>query len=390
MTGPANRWQRWQFFHVAASFIAIALWAPPLVTSAHAEQVVKIGLAAPLTGNTAHLGKDVENGARLAIEQINAKGLVIGGQKVVLKLDPQDDNADPRIATQVANRFADEKVAAVVGHLNSGASIASSRIYKDANIVQITPSATTAALTQQGYKTTYRLTANDATQGPALAIYAAKTLKIKSVAVVDDSSAFGKGLADEFEKTAKSLGLRVTSRSATHDKATDFRAILTTIKGENPDVILYGGMDSTGGPFAKQAGQLALRAKILMGDGACTYQLPQLAGKATNKVVCSQPGVTLDAMPGGSAFQSMYEKRFGLPVQIYAPASYDAVNVIVNAMKRANSTQSANILAAMPATDVKGVTGEITFDSKGDLNRRVISMYDYKNGHKTRIDSVAM
>jgi branched-chain amino acid transport system substrate-binding protein len=274
--------------------------------------------------------------------------------------------------------------------LNSGTSIPASKIYSDAGIVQISPSATNPAYTQQGFKTTYRVVATDAQQGPALANYASKDLKVKSVAIVDDSTAYGQGLANEFEKTAKSLGMNVMSHDATNDKAVDFRAILTKIKGENPDAIMYGGMDATGGPFAKQAKQLGLRAKVLAGDGVCTDKLSDLAGDATDNIVCSEAGMALEKMAGGKAFEAKYEKRFGQPIQIYAPFTYDAVYIIVDAMKRANSTDPAKILAAMPTTDYKGVIGETTFDSHGDLQHGVISLYDYKGGKKTLLDVVKM
>lgn len=368
---------------------AAAMVFAALATNASADQVVKIGHVAPLTGGIAHLGKDNENGARLAVEEINAKGLTIGGQKITLQLDAQDDAADPRTATQVAQKLVDDKVVAVVGHLNSGTTIPASKIYSDAGIVQISPSATNPAYTQQGFKTTYRVVATDAQQGPALANYA-QSKGYKSVAVVDDSTAYGQGLANEFEKKAKALGLKVLSHDATNDKAVDFRAILTKIKGENPDAIMYGGMDATGGPFAKQAKQLGLRAKILAGDGVCTEQLSDLAGDASSNVVCSQAGAALEKMPGGAAFEAKYQKRFGQPIQIYSPFTYDAVYIIVDAMKRANSTDPAKILAAMPATDYKGVIGETVFDSKGDLKHGVISLYGYKAGKKTFVDQVKM
>jgi branched-chain amino acid transport system substrate-binding protein len=361
-----------------------------LYGGAHADQTVKIGHVAPLTGEIAHLGKDNENGARLAIEEINAKGLTIDGQKITLQLDSQDDTADPRTATQVAQKLVDDKVVAVVGHLNSGTSIPASKIYSDAGIVQISPAASNPAYTLQGYKTTYRVVATDAQQGPALANYAAKSLKVKKVAIVDDSTAYGQGLAGEFEKTAKALGMQVVSHDATNDKAVDFRAILTKIKGESPDAIMYGGMDATGGPFAKQAKQLGLRAKVLAGDGACTDKLSDLAGNATDNVVCSEVGMALEKMPGGASFEAKYKKRFNQPIQDYAPFTYDAVYVIIDAMKRANSTDPAKILAMMPSTDYKGVSGEITFDAKGDLTHGVISLYDYRNGKKTLIDVVKM
>jgi len=359
-------------------------------TAAFADQVVKIGHVAPLTGSIAHLGKDNENGARLAVEEINKRGLTIAGQMVELQLDTQDDAADPRVATQVAQKLVDDKVVAVVGHLNSGTTIPASKIYSDAGIVEISPSATSPAYTQQGFKTTYRVMGTDAQQGPALANYAARSLKVKSVAIVDDSTAYGQGLANEFETAAKTLGLKVVSRDATNDKAVDFRAVLTKIKGEKPDAIMYGGMDATGGPFAKQAKQLGLDAKVLAGDGVCTDELQTLAGDATDDVVCSVPGTALEKMPGGRLFQAKYEKRFGQKIQLYAPFTYDAVYIIVDAMRRANSTDPQKILAVMPATDYKGVIGKTTFDAKGDLKNSVISLYDYKSGKKTLLDMVKM
>ena len=359
-------------------------------TAAVADEVVKIGHVAPLTGGIAHLGKDNENGARLAVEEINAKGLTIGGQKITLELDAQDDAADPRTATQVAQRLVDDNIVAVVGHLTSGTSIPASKIYSDAGIVQISPSSTNPDYTQQGFKTTYRVVATDAQQGPALAKYASGDLKLKSVAIVDDSTAYGQGLANEFEKTAKSLGMNVMSHDATNDRAVDFRAILTKIKGENPDAIMYGGSDATGGPFAKQARQLGLRAKVLAGDGLCTDKLSDLAGDATDNVVCSEAGLALEKMVDGKAFEAKYEKRFGQPIQIDAPFAYDAVYIIVDAMKRAQSVNPAKILAAMPSTDYKGVIGETTFDSKGDLRHGVISLYGFKAGKKTLLDVVKM
>jgi branched-chain amino acid transport system substrate-binding protein len=371
-------------------FAASAMFCATIATQATADQIVKIGHVAPLTGQIAHLGKDNENGARLAVEEINKKGLVIGGQKITLMLDAQDDAADPRQATQVAQKLVDDHVVTVVGHLNSGTSIPASKIYSDAGIVQISPSSTNPILTQQGFKTTYRMVATDAQQGPALANYAVKNLKVKSVAIVDDATAYGQGLANEFEKTAKALGIKVVSHDATNDKAVDFRAILTKIKGENPDAIMYGGMDATGGPLAKQSKQLGLRAKVFAGDGLCTENLADLAGSATDNVICSQAGLALEKMAAGKEFQKKYEARFHQPILIYAPFTYDAVYIIVDAMKRANSTDPAKILGEMPRTDYTGVLGETTFDSKGDLKHSVISLYNYKAGKKVLLDVVKM
>ena len=354
------------------------------------ETVVKIGHAAPLTGGIAHLGKDNENGARLAVEEVNKTGLEIGGKKIKLELVGEDDAADPKTGTAVAQKLVDAKVVAVVGHLNSGVSIPASKIYSDAGITQISPSSTNPDYTKQGFKTTYRVVATDAQQGPALANYAAKSLHAKSVAIVDDATAYGKGLADEFEKTAKAAGVNVVAREATNDKATDFKAILTKIKGKKPDVIMYGGMDATGGPFAKQAKELGISSKIVGGDGVCTDKVAELAGDAVSNIICSEAGLALSKMETGADFEKRYQARFNSPVQIYAPFTYDAVMVIVDAMKRAGSTEPAAILAEMPKTNYKGVIGNIAFDEKGDMKEGTITLYEYKDKKKSVLDVVKM
>ena len=347
-------------------------------TAAPADGIeVKIGHVAPLTGPIAHLGKDNENGARLALEEINKAGLTIDGKKVVLILVPEDDAEDPKTATQVAQKLVDTKVVGVVGHLNSGTSIPASRIYSDAGITQISPSATNPDYTKQGYKTTYRLVATDAQQGPALANYVVNNLKAKTVAIIDDSTQYGKGLADEFEKTVKAAGMTVVTREASNNKATDFKAILTKIKGSKPDVIMYGGMDATGGPLTKQAAELGIKAKVVGGDGMCTEKLAELAGEAVVNVTCSEAGMALSKMAQGADFQKRYKERFNSDVQIYAPFTYDAVYVLVDSMKRAISTDPAKILAAMPDTKMQGLIGNIAFDNKGDMKEGVITLYDF-------------
>ena len=351
---------------------------------------VKIGHVAPLTGPIAHLGKDNENGARLAIEEINKSGLTIDGKKVVLTLVPEDDAEDPKTATQVAQKLVDAKVVGVVGHLNSGTSIPASKIYSDAGITQVSPSATNPDFTNQGFKTTYRLVATDAQQGPALANYVVNTLKAKTVAIIDDSTQYGKGLADEFEKTIKAAGVKVVTREASNNKATDFKAILTKVKGKKPDVIMYGGMDATGGPLTKQAAELGIKAKVVGGDGMCTEKLAELAGEAVINVTCSEAGMALSKMAQGADFQKRYKERFNSEVQIYAPFTYDAVYVIVDSMKRANSADPAKILAVMPDTKMNGLVGNIAFDNKGDMKEGVITLYDFKDKKKTVLDVIKM
>jgi len=358
--------------------------------AASADVTVKIGSAAPLTGGIAHIGQDQADGVKLAIDEINKAGLTINGQKVILEFDSQDDAADPKTGSQVAQKLVDDGVVGVVGHLNSGVSIPASKIYAAANVVQISPASTNPAYTLQGLKTTFRDIATDAQQGPTLAKYTKEGLKAKTVAIVDDATAYGQGLADEYEKTAKASGIKVLSRDATNDKATDFKAILTKIKAERPDVIMYGGMDATGGPFAKQAMQLAIKSKIVAGDGVCTSNLSELADKATDNIICSVAGGDLSKMAGGKDFAKKVKATFGHEPVIYSPTSYDATYVIVDAMKRANSTKREDIMAAMGKTNYNGLTGNIQFDDHGDLKGASVSLYKYVGGKQTLLDVLKM
>ncbi|HXZ08189.1 MAG TPA: branched-chain amino acid ABC transporter substrate-binding protein, partial [Paraburkholderia sp.] len=232
-----------------ASVVALAALHAPVQAADASDTVVLIGHAAPLTGQLANMGKDSENAARLAIDEINSQHPVIGGKPVRLQLDSQDDAADPRTGTQVAQKLVDDGVVAVVGDINSGVSIPASRIYSEAQVVQISQGSTNPAFTQQGYKTTFRVVATDALQGPALARYALNSLHAKRIAVIDDSTAYGQGLADEFTNAVKASGGTIVTREATNDKATDFRDILTKVKGLQPDAIMYGGSDATAGPL---------------------------------------------------------------------------------------------------------------------------------------------
>ncbi|MDR2852291.1 MAG: branched-chain amino acid ABC transporter substrate-binding protein [Burkholderiaceae bacterium] len=352
--------------------------------------LVKIGSAEPLTSGIAHLGKDNENGARLAVEEVNKQGLTIDGKKIQLELVGEDDASDPKTGTAVAQRLVDQKVVAVVGHLNSGVSIPASKVYSDAGITQISPASTNPDYTKQGFKNTYRVIATDAQQGPALANFVAQKLGVKNVAIIDDATAYGKGLADEFEKTAKAQGLNVVGREATNDKATNFKAILTTLKGKQPDVIMVGGMDAVAGPLAKQAHELGIAAKIVGGDGMCTQEVVALAGDGISNIICSDAAPALSKVAQGPEFEKKYEARYGIPVQYCAPGSYDAVMVIVDAMKRANSTDPAKILEAIPATNYDGIIGNIAFDDKGDLKQVSITIYDFKDKKKNVLDVVKM
>lgn len=355
--------------------------------NASGELVVRIGAAAPLTGPQAHLGKDNENGTRMAIDDANAKGIVIGGKKVHFELISEDDQADPKTATIVAQKLADNKVSGVIGHLNSGTTIPAAKIYSDNDIPQISPSATAVAYTNQGFKTAFRVMANDAQQGHALGEYAVKNLHAKKIAVIDDRTAYGQGLADEFIKAAKAAGAQIVAHEYTSDKAVDFTAVLTAVKGRQPDLLFYGGMDAQGGPMARQIKALALNVKLMMGDGGYTPEFVKLAGEASDGAYASLPGVPLDKMPGGNAFAARFVAKYQ-PIQLYAPYCYDAVNVMIAAMQKADSAEPAKYMPFLAGIAHQGITAGIQFDDKGDLKGGAVTLYQVKQGKWQVLETV--
>lgn len=360
-----------------------------LAGSAYAqEQVVKIGHVAPLSGPNAHLGKDNENGAKMAIDDLNAKGITIGGKKVKFEMLSEDDASDPKQGTAVAQKLVDAKVNGIIGHLNSGTTIPASKIYHDAGIPQISPSSTNPKYTQQGYKTAFRVVANDSQLGGALGRYVAKTLGAKTVAVIDDRTAYGQGVAEEFSKAAKAAGVKIVAQQFTNDKATDFNAILTSIKSKKPDVIFFGGMDAVGGPMLRQMKQLGVDAKFMGGDGICTEQLPSLAGSgmADGQVVCAEAGGVEESKKKGlEDFKAAYQKKFNAEVKLYAPYVYDATMVMAAAMQKANSAEPAKYLPELAKINYTGVTGPIAFDSKGDIKNGTLTLYTYKGGKRSQL-----
>jgi len=359
--------------------------------SAWAQQVVKIGHVAPISGPSAHLGKDNENAARMAIDELNAKPFMINGQKVTLQLISEDDGADPKQGTAVAQKLVDARVNGVIGHLNSGTTVPASKIYNDAGIVQISPATTAPAYTRQRFPGAFRVVASDAKLGGTLARYAAETLKVKNIAVIDDRTTYGQGVADEFVKGAKAAGMKVTGREFTSDKATDYTAILTSIKARKPDLIFFGGMDSVAGPMLKQVKALGIPATFMGGDGMCTEALGRLAGDGLGegKVYCAEAGgVKGPQEKVMEDFRARYKKKFNQDVQLYAPYVYDSVMVMATAMQNAKSADPAKYLPVLKAIRYEGVTGTIQFDQAGDIKDGALTLFTYKGGKRTKLDVV--
>jgi branched-chain amino acid transport system substrate-binding protein len=355
--------------------------------TASGEVIIKIGSVSPLTGPQAHIGKDNENGAQLAFDEINAKGLTLGGQKVHFELVSMDDQADPKTATIVAQKLVDMGVKGVIGHLNSGTSIPASKIYSDAGIPEISPSATAIKYTEQGFKTTFRTMTNDRQQGKVVGEFAVKQMAGKRVAIVDDRTAYGQGLADQVAAAVKAVGGEVVTREYTTDKETDFAAILTSIQAKKPDVLFFGGMDPQAAPMVRQMHTLGMKAKFLGADGVETLQFIKLAGPDAEGVTASSPGLPLETMPGGKEFEAKYTAKYG-PIQVYAPYAYDAAYALVDAMKLADSPEPAKYLPMLSKVHFQGVTGEVAFDRNGDLQGGAITLYRVKNGAWSVVETV--
>ncbi len=355
------------------------------LASAQDVQVVRIGHVAPTSGPQAHYGRDNENGVRMAIEDLNGQNITIGGKRVRFEIVAEDDAADPKQGTAAAQKLCDSKVSGVVGHLNSGTTIPASKVYNDCGIPHITGAATNPNLTRPGYKTTFRIIANDNALGAGLANHAADVLKLKRVAIIDDRTAYGQGVAEVFKRTALAKGMQVVDEQFTNDKATDFMSILTAIKAKNPDAIFFGGMDPQAGPMLRQMEQLGMaNVRYFGGDGICTAEIAKLAGgaKTLNNVICAEGGASLGKMPGGDAWKKRYDAKYPNQFQVYSPYTYDATFVLVDAMRRANSVDPKVYTPLLPKANFKGVTSVIAFEPNGELKNAAITLYSYKDGKK--------
>jgi branched-chain amino acid transport system substrate-binding protein len=351
------------------------------------ETIVKIGHSGPLSGAQSFSGKDNENGVRLAVEELNAKPITVGGKKVKFELITEDDQADPKGGVNVAQKLIDSGVRFVVGPYNSGVTIPASRVYSEGGALVATV-ASNPKVTDQGYKNIYRINASDSQLGGKMALYAAKELKIKNVAVVDDRTAFGQGVAEEFKKQAKASGLNVVGHEFTTDKASDFTAILTSLKSKKADAIFFGGYAPQGGPMARQMKQLGFNAKLLGGDTICVAEMAKLGGEAVgDNVLCAQGGAILDKAAAGPEFKAKYKKRYNQDPDVYAASFYDGMLMFAEAMKKANSIDAAKVGAEITKGSYKGVAGTYAFDDKGNMKSSPVTVFTFKNGQPVPLTS---
>lgn len=351
------------------------------------ETVVKIGHSGPLSGAQAFSGKDNENGARLAVEELNAKPITVAGKKLKFELLSEDDQGDPKAGVAAAQKLIDNGVRFIVGPYNSGVTIPASRAYNDAGALVATV-ATNPKITQQGYKGLFRVNASDTQLGSKMALYAANVLKFKNVAVIDDRTAFGQGVAEEFKKQARASGMTVAGHEFTTDRAFDFNAILTKLKNKKIEAIFFGGYAPQAAPMARQMKQLGINAKLLGGDTICTAEMGKLGGESVGEnVLCSQGGAVLEKASAGPAFKARFKARFKKDPDVYAAAYYDATMLYAQGMQKSASVDPQKVGAAISAGTYQGVAGSYAFDARGDMKESPVTIYTFKGGQPVPLSS---
>ena len=366
------------FTRIASS---VAVFAGLSVGSVYAQDVniVKLGFAAPLTGPQSHYGEDMRRGLMLALEEANEQGIEIDGKTAKFELVSRDDQADPRTAVQVAQQIVDEGVDGMLGHFNSGTTIPASRVYHDAGLPQIAM-ATSPEYTDQGYETTFRMMTSDTQQGAANGAFMVNDLGAKKIALIDDRTAYGQGLADQVAKAVEAAGGEIIAREYTTDKANDFTSILTNIKSQEPDAIFFGGLDAQSGPMRRQMATLGIEAPLVSGEMTRSETFLKLAGEAANGTYASLAGVPLQQMAAGERFEEAFKTRFDTNPGVYAPYAYDGAWNMITAMEKAGSAKPENYLPELVATSRAGATSEqIAYDDKGDLKEISVTIYEVKD-----------
>lgn len=344
----------------------------------HAQERIRVGFLSPVTGPQAANGVDNRDGVLLAIKEINARGLKVGGKPVQFELDINDDGADPKQGVQIAQSLADRKVKFVVGPYNSGVAMPASRVLADADIVTFTV-ASNPKITQQGYRNLFRIGASDNQLGTKMATYAAQDLKIKTVAVIDDRTAYGQGVAKEFSDEAKRQGIKVVTHEFTTDKATDFTAILTSVRASKAEAVFYGGYSPQGGPMLRQMRALGLNVPLLGGDGICSSETAVLSQVAGNlNTYCTQGGSMLDRSDKGQKFIERYRAEYKRDPLTYAAAFYDGMHLLAAAIEATQSTDGKKIIDHIAKGKYAGVSGEYSYDDKHDLRSSAVTVFTFK------------
>jgi branched-chain amino acid transport system substrate-binding protein len=364
-------------------------------TGSSGSHTVVIGMSAPLTGPLSALGLGMKNSVDLAVKQANTAKKIKGW---TIQFDPQDDQADANVGGTVAAHLASESnLAGVVGTLNSSVAQQEQKAYNDQNIVMISPANTNPALTQgdnyskgqkaRPYQSYFRVATTDSIQGPFAAQYL-KSQGITKVATVNDQKTYGAGLVAEFEKQWKAQGGTVTSHQTINPGDKDFSGVISKIKPTGAKALYYGGEYPEAGPLSKQMKAAGLNVPLMGGDGIYDPTFIKLAGAKSNGDLATSVGAPTDKLTSAQAFVSAYKSAgYKEDFSAYGAYSYDAANVIINALAKVlpgktsiDSTVRQAIVQAVQSTDLDGVTGHVSFDQYGDTTNKVLTVYKVQGG----------
>jgi branched-chain amino acid transport system substrate-binding protein len=355
-------------------FISLLFMVTLFGCSHQDDKVIRIGAAGPMTGDQSKMGIDLRNGVELAVAEWNEKGALLGKKILVV---PGDDQADPKQAVSIANKFINQKVNAVVGHWNSNCSINASTYYNAANIVSISPASTNPRLTQQGYKTVFRVCGTDDQQGGVAAEFVLKTVKPKRVAVLHDKTTYGQGLADYFKKAVETQ-VPVVFYDGIQTRDPDYKAVLTSMKQKNPDVYFFGGVYPEAGRLVRQAKEVGLNIPMITGDGVYDPTFIAIAGKSAEGTYVTF-GKDPSGLPTSKTFNEKYTAKYGAPGP-YSIYAYDAANIILAAIQQTGTTDGLKLAEYISRNTFKGAFGDISFDKNGDVTKAPYVVWQVRDG----------
>lgn len=358
-------------------FLAGAL-SLALTTPALAADTIKIGVAGPHTGDLAPYGIPTKEAAEMVVADINAKGGVLGKQ---IELLPLDDQCKPEIATNVATKLVSEGVNVVIGHVCSGATKAALGIYKEANVIAVSPSATNPPLTQSGdYPNFYRTIAPDDMQGKLAATFATDKLGAKKIAVIHDKGDYGKGFADFSKQFVEEGGkAKVVMYEGITPGAMDYSAVVQKIRKEGADAVIFGGYHPEASKLVAQMKKKRVDIPFIGPDGVKGDGFLEIAGANAEGVYATGP-MDVSKYPLNQQARKAYQEKYGKEPGTFFDQGYAAMQAVLNAMEKAGSTDYAALEKALKNNYVETTVGKIKFDAKGDAEGVGFSVYQVKNG----------
>jgi len=342
-------------------------------------QTVLIGYAGPLSGMSSGVGKSMANAAQMAVDEANKRGLQIQGKSIQLQLLLQDDRTNPRTAEFVARYLSKTGVVGVIGHWNSAASLAAAPIYNAAGVIQISPATMSTLYTQQGNRATFRTIGNNSSAGSYTADYAVRVLQTRRILVVDDGTPFGRGFVEQFSRTAKEHGAQIVGTHTVSDKTSDFNPVLVDAEKLRPDAVLFGGLDMQASTLARAIKRRKLQMRFIGASGTVGLPFLRAAGADGNGSIVVEPGLPMDKMPGWKTFEKKYMQKFDNNIDLYAPFAYDAAQVLIAAMRQANSVDPKKVAEVLHDIRFVGMTGPISFNHEGDLINPTFTIYEVQD-----------